>query len=386
MLFSKKPQEEVVLILDIQSAVVRGSLVKLRIENKPVDKPLILFTYNANIPYKAHTDSTFLIKMTLRAVEETVGATLRHLHIRNESSKVHFKIEAVHYALSSPWIVSEAKMLSMPLLRETKITRQFVLGLIEKERAKLIGSPTEPIRVIEEKIFDVALNGYSVSDWEGRSTKKLDVAFTSSVAGTRMIEHFVRECSHAVKANKVIFHSSLLLQHMAVEKMFPNKENYTIIHAHGEITDVAIIRKHSCAYFGSFPFGVRNLIRKIAVASHTEESAADSLLTLYTGGHLDETHGKESRATIERIALGWVSDLKKLFTETKLNVPPPLSIVFSAWGHDDFFVRILKDSYPKIPITLLSIDDMNTYLSYDPLAERRRLPALYSIALNGLPK
>jgi hypothetical protein len=380
MLFSKKTEDEVILILDVQSSVVRGSLVVL----KPQAVPHVLFSYNAAIPFKAHTDSSFLIKMTLRAVGETVDAAVRHIHIRAAAEKIRMKVSDVHYVLSSPWIVSQAKMLSMTYLKDTKISKEFILGLIEKERAKLVPSQTEPVRVIEEKIFDVALNGYSVTDWHGKLTKKLDVAFTISVAGTRMIEHFIKECGKAVKPAHVFFHSSLLLQHMGTEKIFPARDSYSIIHVHGELTDVAVIRQHSCAYFGSFPVGVRTLVRKLSIATSSDEHAADSLLTLYTGGHIDETHGKKSRNAIENIAAGWISELKKMFTDAHLIPPPPISVILAAWAHDDFFAQILETTYPKVPITLLAVDDIIPLLSYDPHAERRRLPALYAIAINGM--
>ena len=103
------------LVLDLQSSVVRGALVEMR-EGK---SPLVLFTYDVAIPYRSNSGSEYLIKATLNAVNEVINETLKHLHIRSSVEKIPKKISEINYVLSSPWIISQARTLSLVFKKNT---------------------------------------------------------------------------------------------------------------------------------------------------------------------------------------------------------------------------------------------------------------------------
>jgi len=379
---SAKIHEENVLILDIQSSVVRGTLVSLR----KGAIPLVHFTFNADIPYKPDTDSSYLIKTTLEAVNQTMENVNRYLYDSNKlrERKNRIKVGAVHYALSSPWIVSQAKIFSTSFAKPTKISRPYILSLLDKERSKLVAGPAQAVSVVEEKIFSVSLNGYVVNQWEGRDTKDLEVSFTVSVAGTRMIESFRKAAESLVSKKKIAFHSSLLLQYIGIEQSLLPMDNFSLVHIHGELTEIAIIRNRACAYFATFPYGVRTLIRNIAKATNTDEAAADSLLTLYADGQIDPGHADASIQKIQEVTAVWTDELSRLFTESNLSLPAPVSLMVTAWGHDNHYIQVLKKIYPNIPVTLLTIADLLPKISFDDKTEHRRLSALYAIALNSM--
>jgi hypothetical protein len=380
MLFSKG-QDKLILILDVQSSVVRGSLALL----KKDDPPHVLYTYSTNIPWKPHTNSSYLIKVALKAVAEAVESAERSMHLLADSGIVPKKIAEVHFALSSPWIVSQAKTLSIEFPKEAEITHSRILNIIDQERDKLTPKTDEQrVKVIEQKIFDVRLNGYSVADWNGMSAKQLEVSYTVSIAGTRMLERFVEAAGPAARGRRPFFHSSLLLQHIGLTIVMPEREAYALVHIHGELSDVAVMRRNSCIFFASYPFGVRTLVRKIAATTKTELGAADSLLTLYESGVMDQTHAKESAKMIKDIAMGWSTELQKLFSEQSTTCPIPSAIVVYAFAHDKFFVQALKDIYPANRIEVLSIESILPYVSYGGRAEHRRLTGLYAIAIHSM--
>lgn len=390
MLFAKHENEELVLILDVQSSVVRGSVVKLNgakesatpSTDSQASSPQVLFTCNSNIPYKRGTDSNYLIKTTLKAIKDAVEASLRHLHSLSEVNHKRLKITAVHYALSSPWTVSMAKSVSMTFPENREITKALVQKMVDDERAKIAPNSGDDVKVIEEKVFDIRLNGYSVSAWEGMKAKDLEVSFTVGVAGSRMADRFVESVAHAVRADKVFFHSSLLLQQIGLQKAMPESDAYAMIYIHGELTDIAIVGKHASVFFGSFPWGVRTFIRKLAMSSGTDEHAADSLLALYTAKHLEGDDSKGNIAAIENLSKGWASEMKKLLAkagETSL----PTHFIVSAWAHDDFFLSILKADYPNTRLDLLALDDLLAHVKFEHGTERRRLTSLYAIAINS---
>jgi hypothetical protein len=330
----------------------------------------------------------------LTSVKEIITETQKSLSLLKSSElsigsgelkkRIPSKISAIHFTLSSPWIVSEAKVVKEAFPKDTRISRSYILGLLEKERNKLLSSTSDPVSVVEEKIFDVRLNGYSVSAWEGRETRDLEVTFAVSVIGTRMMEKFITECHPIVPARHISFHSSLVLQHVAIQILSPGLDNYCLLNIHGELTDFTLVHHCSCAFFGSFAHGVRTTVRKLALASNIDEHTADSLITLFTGGQLDSAHGKETIDLVDKILNTWGSDFQKVLTQGLADLPVLSSIIFSALSHDDFYAKELKNIFPNVRIQLLSIDEIVNRVDFLEKSERRRLTCLYAIAINAI--
>lgn len=369
--------------MDVQSSIVRGSLLLI----DETSLSTILFSYSSNIDYKIGRGDEYLIRSTLSSIKETIQASLRYLHFRNkskDSSHIPHKIFEVHYALSSPWIVSEAKVLRSNYEKETEITQKLICDLIDSDRKKIASDSTEPTMVIEQKIFDVKLNHYSINDWQNKKTKVLDVAFTVSVAGTKMIEYFIEECSHVVKKNKVKFHSSLLLQYIGIEEVLEPGQSYCLVHVHGDESDLSIIKQKSCVFFGSFSYGTKTTVDQIAKLSKTGKQVAESTLVLYTGEKLEQMQDSKEIEIVESVAKEWSEKLKNLITQSKNEIAAPMSIIVTACAHDDYFVKVLKKTYPSLNVYILSIDDLLSHVDFDVMVDKRRLTALHAIAIHIL--
>lgn len=381
-LFTKDNSGELDLILDVQTAVVRGSLVIYDGANLPN----VIFTYNAVIAWKAHTDNSYLIKSTLKAVAETVEAARRFTHLKASKDKIPRKIKEVHFALSSPWIVSTAKTVKASFEKDTEITKGYVLKMIEDERKVMTAASTEDLTVIEQKIFDVRLNGYSVGDWLGKQARDFEISYTISIAGSRMIERFKDICIRSIHRCDIFYHSSLLLQQIGVRAIYPNQPNYGLIHVHGELTEVAIISNNVSTFFGYYPLGVRSLVRKIANSTKTDQQTADSALALYVGGHMDEEHAAEEINAIKNVATGWAMELKRLIEKKDGSFSLPENVYLSSWSHDDFFAAAIRFVFPKMRVNMISIDDIAPLVSFDDKAEHRRLTGLYALAIHTVSK
>ncbi len=381
MLFSHQ-KGELMLILDVQSSIVRGTLVYTQDQAKP----LVLYTHNVIVPYKVHARSGYLVKSALTAIRETLDDVLTHLHVRSSVQDIPHKISSVHYVLSTPWIVSQAKTLVYSFKENTIVDRQYIERLIADDRKKLISETGEDIRVIEEKVFDVRLNGYSVASWESRHTRELEVSFVVSVAGGRMIDRFVEACDHAVSHSKVHFHSSLFLQHVGIDFIMPDRPSYALVHVHGELTDVAIVNMHSCTFFGSFPFGVHTVVRTLAREAKINEQSADSLLRLSVQGVMDEHFANKEATIVENMSNGWIGEFRKLLRSNPSPISLPHLVIISGHSHEDFFIKCFKDSYPQHALEILAFETVYPYVDFDPHTDKQRLTGIYIVAIHSMEK
>lgn len=382
MFFLKTENRELILILDVQSSVVRGSLAI----HDPSQIPHIIFSYNAVIPWKSRTDSNYLVKTTLRAVSETVEACRRFIHISKGKADMPSHIGTMHFILSSPWIISHAKVISESYAKPMIVTHSHVMKLIEADKSSLGEVTGGSLGVIEQKIFAISLNGYPTASWEDQQARHLEVSYAMSAVGSKMIERFKEACGKGNHSSKIRFHSSLLMQKIGLQAIMPDLDEFALLHIHGELTDLALINGSSCTFFGSFPFGVRTLVRKIAAAEKTDIQTADSLLTLYTGGHFDETHSKDSMERIKNIGNGWTSELSKILNDNSSAESVirnmPRKILASTWSHDDFFLQAILNAYPKSKPELISIESITPKVAFDLRSERRRLTGLYALAIH----
>ncbi len=381
MFSSNKIDHKIILILDVQSSVIRSSLLIVG-ENIPK----VIYTYSVDIRNTDKGDDSVLIKSTLKGISEAVQSSLRFVHHQENFSgypHIRRKIDTVHYVLSSPWIVSEAKVITKHFDKDTEISQKYVFDLIDEDRKEILKSE-EALQVIEQKIFDIKLNSYSVSDWQRKSAKNIDISFTISVASSKMVTFFIDQFKHIVHSNKIFFHSSLLLQYMSIEKVLEPGQNYCLIHVHGDQTDASLIRRKSCIFFGSYSFGVRNFIEKLSKETGNAYQASDSLLSLYVGNRLDTALGDKNISAIKKVADEWLGELKKMLLIQKHEIKPPMSVIITASFHDDCFVKVVKDSIPGVPVYVLSIDDLMSRVVFDHYAERGRLTALYAIAIHSL--
>jgi hypothetical protein len=378
MFFSSK-KGELKLILDVQSSIVRGTLVLVR----PAVQPHVIFTHSVAIPYKTNAQSSYLVKNALDAIQEILVQSTAHAKARAKVEEVPHTLSSIHYVLSSPWVISQAKMLRFSFKDNTLITQSYIQNLIKEERSKISVGDDE-IKVIEEKVFDVRMNGYSLAQWVGHRTKELEISFVSSVAGSRMVERFIDVCHKSVSSQHIYFHSSLFLQHLGIQEVFQDHSNYALVHVHGELTDVAIIYANSCQFFGSYPLGVHTVVRTMAREAKIDQQSAESLLSTYSTGNLDPHFGKKEASLIETLGTSWTSEFKKILETGLLADRLPHHIIISAHSHEAFFVQSFKQVFPQVTIDLLGIEDVLSKVSFDMYAEKLVLASLYILAIHNL--
>jgi cell division ATPase FtsA len=372
MLFGKSPQGSLILILDIQSSIVRASVVHLQKDKLPT----IVYAYTKNVPYRQNTGSGRIVQVTLDAIKEIMTGV--HHFLETQASKLHVpkKIREVHFALSSPWVISQAKTLTHTFKQPTEITEKLILDIISKERNSLIPENFQgnKVDIIEEKISNVRLNGYIIHDWKGKKSTDIEVSFSISIAGSNTAD-LLRSVCMIVPRNRIYFHSSLLLQYIAIEQLIPSHSAYTLVHVHGELTDIAVIDHHSCIFFGSYPIGVYSVIRKVAKEGNTDVEVADSAIGI--------AEHAEPNAAVAAGAQFWTNEFKKMFDSATPPILLPGRTILCGHVHEEFFRKSLKGAYPHMQPDILTLDEIKAFVTYGT-DDKIRLSGLYAMAIHSI--
>lgn len=385
---SKSNKDHATLIFDVQSSLVRASLVTKGDDGKPHH----WYSISQSIPRKEHTNSTQMTKSVLHAIEALSQKIVREgLKNVERVSKKRLDVGNVHFVLSSPWAISHSRTIRAVYEKDTEITKSLVKSIIDSEEnilreefnRKDSMAADGAVDVIEKKIFEVKLNGYPVTVFEGRKAHTLEVSCAVTMSSRRMIKHMENALGHAIRPKNLEFHSALLLHYIALRNLLGGKDEYISIHVHGELTDVVVVKKGMCSSTASYPFGSTTLVRKVAASLRQPESITESTLDLYSRGMLHDGEQKKVAGAVTTILSGWVSLFHKSILNATDKEMVPRMVLLSCHSHHPIFERVLADS-EEWPVHVTAFDDtaVDRAVVFEKLSERSPLLGMYSLAIS----
>ena len=292
--FSHKEKEGTTLILEIQSGLVRGAIVK-----NTYPKPEFLARHSAPITINTEKTSAYITKVMLRSLSEVTKVLTRK----------HY-VDSVHIVLSSPWALSHSKQVKLNFAVDTAVNSTMVYRIVEEEKNNV--KHKEDVIFIEKKIFEIKLNGYSVSNFEGRMTRELGVSFATTISSHKLLNKIHSTLERSFKVRKIQYHSSLLLDYIALGKIFTNRSDYIYVHSHSELTDIVIVRSGMCTHISSFPIGTASLMRKVAESTNQSDESADSLLNMVQRDTISKPEYTKLLPTLDIYFKEWFSHFESL--------------------------------------------------------------------------
>lgn len=339
---SQRIKENLVLVFDIQSGIINGALALLKsdrsfkiqdIKSKPIIR-------------RGHLESGEYIKIMLAALSD----------LAHELSQSHH-ISSVQIILSSPWIISQSKTTKIQFDKDTIINSKLIDGIMEDGSDK--GSFDDDAIYIEKKIFDIKLNGYSVTKYIDRTAKNIEVSFASTITSNNLVNMIRDTLKKPFGVHRIDYHSSLLLNFISLRKLVTDMNDYIYIHIHAELTDIIMVRNGVCEYISTFPIGISSLTKRISTALNVDMKLADSTLSVYKDGKFDENEKQKIKSKLDEYTNEWLSSYTSIMSQcaNKDNVPEVMYI--SAISHVDIYKDIIKSKISQnIHFIDLDVDTM----------------------------
>ena len=375
--FSKNEKDKYSLIIDIQSGLVRSALIHIKSDGSHIIKKVI----TKIIPRKSHTNSNYINKMMIKALSESLTAVIDNKRIEN-----------INVILSSPWVLSHSKTVRIDFGKDTEITQGLISGLIDIERKKLekefsvnhknIPEFYNDLKYIEQKIFDIKLNGYSVTQYIGRTVKDFTISLAMTLSSKIILGRIESTIKKDVFSKKIKFHSGLLLNFTALRKMMADKNDYVYIHAHSELTDVIVVKRGQCANISSFPLGTSSLVRMTAHVLKQEIEVADSMISLYQGKKLEEAEANRIKLIVDIFGKNWIALYNKIL-DTSIDIGGiPRLIFLSTHSHADLFKDIvIASAKEEMHIIDFNLENMESDITFEKNSEQNQLIKMYALAL-----
>lgn len=359
------------IILDVQSGLVRGSIVEFRHGDKSKINCVIT---KAIPPVPTSDDKLRMVNEILKVANDVVKNLLEMNH--------HGNIDTVHYILSSPWIFSELKNLKVDFPKETKISQATIDSVVKEQMSK--NTMSADTQHIEVKICEIKLNGYTMEDFDGKVAKNLEIFLYNSYGSRDFLNKLSNTVQNLIYIKIHEYHSALLLQYSAL-RITNQKHDYIYVHVHSELTDVVVVKNNLCKYTYSFPFGSITLLRKIAQMTNQSIEASDSFITLYQSDKLNEQEKNNAKKIIDPLLASWTDLCLKSLSQVMGDIYIPRTVFLTVHSHFEVFKYALLFNN-DLNFDIISYDNIETkdQVEFDKTSSQSILMRLYTLVIANM--
>ena len=359
---NNRKEEDVSALFHIGSGSVGGHLIRL----SKTSKPEIIYATKTSIPFQKNINPERHFKSMIKAFESTLKDIQKQglLHL-NFTGLRNYGIKSAFYILSSPWCVSQTKIIKIKKDKPFEISENSLEGIMEEQEKKFLSDESsEGSKIIEKKIIEAKLNGYKMTEIFGKTATEAELSFFMTLAPEYALEELKAIASKYFNFRSSYFHSFALSSFSVIRDIYPEKENFIYLDIHEELTDLSVIKESVFVENSSFPLGKNFFTRQISEKLNISSNEAQSLINLYGSGKCDQTTSKKIQ-TITDIALkDWLNNFHSALVSFSLNMYVPRTIFMIV--SDDFKVflaeKLKEEKFSQFSMTeelfdVIVIDD-----------------------------
>lgn len=348
--FFKKNKESYSLVFNIGSGSVSGAVVKFTEE--PGE---ILTSYNKEVV-------PFQDQISVPKHLELMKSSLEVLATKIQKSN-NQKIDRIFYIFSSPWSISQTKIIKIKESKPIKITEKYLNTTIDEQEKKFQAEIADSGKIIEKKIIQLKINGYVVSDYYNKSAKDLEIAVFFTVVPVNILETVEGSISKFFDIKNIWCHSLSLAMTSVIRNLFPYKDDFLFIDVSEEITDISIVEDNIMVNAVSIPFGRNDFIRELSVSLGVSQEIADSQIRMHCNKNNDDLAAIKLSVAVDKASQAWLEKITEILGGFKEKIYVPDS-VFLITNDDlacflkeklekqDFQIIILNNNKIKSPISI----------------------------------
>lgn len=331
-----KKKNKLILVFDIGSSSVGGAL---------------FLTQESGIPKMIMVLRESIILQKTLDIDKFLSSTAKTLEI--VVSKIYKvglgKPDAIFCVLSSPWHVSQTRVIRLeknaPFIFTSKLADSLIqkeIALFEEEYLDKYINAQSPVRSIEFKNIKTILNGYESSSPLNQKAKELEMTIFISISGEQVLKKIEETIGKYFHFKDIKF-SSFSLASFVVVRAITHNEDFLLIDIGGEVTDISMTKKNILRESISFPLGCNFITRKVASLLNSPLSEARSLFSLFKAGHAVEFVTKKIGSTVGKLKTEWLTKFQASLANLSNDISIPSTIYMTVDKDEaDFFCKIIE--------------------------------------------
>lgn len=335
--FSNDLKEEISAVFHIGSGSVSGYIVKLSKKSNPeiVYSKKVPISFQKNLNLERHFN---LMISSLDSVSKDLQKQ-GLLHLNFTGLRSH-SLKKVNYFLSSPWCVSQTKIIKIKKDKSFEVSHELLLSILNEQENKFLSdNSVENSIIIEKKIIEARLNGYKISDIYEKKTVEIELSLFLTSASKNVLEKIKDTAVRYFNFHSSAFHSFALSSFSEIRDSYPEKESFIYLDVHGELTDLSVARDGIFVESISFPIGKNFFIRQLSEKLRVSADEAISLLNIRSGGKASQSAQEEISIAVELSLKDWSENFHSALASLSLrmNLPRTIFLIInddlsSIWG------------------------------------------------------
>lgn len=296
-------------IIDIGSDQVSGALFLSGQKEKTNISSNFRIFEQINLPSRLSVN----FKVYIKDVTEALDKVLRKL------ASYEQKPQAVFCFLSSPYFVAQTKDIVWQAEKKKNISEKFIKSLIDQasEDFAAVNSSLYPeilddqTIAIENETMKIALDGYVSGLSANKTVNKVEISQFISLGSRSLLGHFKNLINGYFPKATLKFQTFSFAAYSIFKDLIGPKEDFLLIDTAGDITDILVICDGVLAEHRTFPFGRRQVLKKMTAMAGTVSSEATTLLNSINDENANAVLRARAEKALEPVFAEWSSHFRK---------------------------------------------------------------------------
>lgn len=397
--FFKKPEEEIVAVFDIGNGSVGGALVKLNVHGLPI----MLYSHREPITFVPRHSASSLLDSMLKLLKLVADKITKDgLENIKRSPFGFYKLRDAYCVFSSPWYISQTKVIREGWEKQRTISQGAINDFVKKEQeqfnADLKNGKYEQVFgsnniLLEKRIINISLNGYTVHDPVGKQARELELTLFTSFISKEIVTSVEQTLRKSFSVRAIHHFSYSLVSWGATQILFPDIHDYFFIDISNETTDISLIVKDVLIEIVSFPMGRSTLLRKAVKDLKVTPDVALSFMVMYFNDTLEPAFKNKVEAVIKPIETDWFDDVIVALEQfQKIYSLPRSTFVTADLDTAKLFLQALSKEFPpelnvpksRLAATYIGADKVQSQIELLPSVAQDSFLSLENIFLNRI--
>ncbi|MBI3306163.1 cell division FtsA domain-containing protein [Candidatus Nomurabacteria bacterium] len=378
-----KKSDKLMLVFDIGSSSVGGALFR----TGETGTPKIIKVVREPIALRETLNIDEFLSSTLKTLDAVAGK----IHKGGAGAP-----KAVFAVLSSPWHVSQMRIVRMekntPFIFTSKLADSLIqkeIALFEEYLVKYLDK--SPVQTIEFKNIKTMLNGYETPNPLNQKVKELEMTIFFSTSGEQVLKKIKEIVGKYFHARDIRFSSFTLASFAVIRDFFTYNEDFLLIDIDGEVTDISLSKKNLLRESVSFPFGSNFIARAAASSFGVPIVEAKSLISLFNEGHAEEVTAQKIGQVMDQLRKDWLAKFQESLVNLSNDISVPSTIYLAVDKENaDFFKKTIENEQfhqytlaeSKFKVIFLNAEVFHGMAGFDENAVRDPRLIIDSIYIN----
>ncbi len=365
--FSKKSGEELAVIFDIGSGSVGGALAIISKEHTPK----LLYTVRLPVVWQEKPEPGQFLASIIRTVHQVSENIERKglLHLRFTKFSVRH-IKKIYAVFSSPWYISQTKILTIDKKSTILVTKDLIDSLIKQEEKQFTESLDtgahshvfDHAEVIERGIIRTRLNGYDTPNPYNKKASIIEITFFMSFVSKDILEAVKKSVHTHFNYRHINSFSFPLVAFKAISDANKDINDFLLVDVRSEVTDVSLIKDGALLESISFPIGKVGLLRAVSETTNSSVHIALSFIEMVTYNKSTPELTATLVPTLEKFKKEWYKGFKDAIDEITRDVAIPKRIFLIADTEIESFFEKSFDLAGGYEIHTIKRHELKTYI------------------------